>query len=137
VPNRLSLSGHTDAARYAGGERGFSNWELSSNRANASRRELIAGGLDPARVARVVGLAETVPFKTEDLYDAANRRISIVVMNRKTEEALRAQGGLIDVGADVPLDEEGLRDKIETQTVAPAPGLPRPRIRPLPGAGPS
>ncbi|BAL25562.1 flagellar motor protein MotB [Azoarcus sp. KH32C] len=133
VPNRLSLSGHTDAARYAGGERGFSNWELSANRANASRRELIAGGLDPARVARVVGLAETVPFKKEDLYDASNRRISIVVMNRKTEEALRAQGGLIDVGANAPLDEEALRGKIESQTAVPPPGGARPQIRPLPG----
>jgi chemotaxis protein MotB len=43
VPNRVSISGHTDAQPYAGGERGYSNWELSADRANASRRELMAG----------------------------------------------------------------------------------------------
>jgi len=55
VPNRISLTGHTDSARYAGGERGFSNWELSSDRANASRRALVAGGLAPEKITRVVG----------------------------------------------------------------------------------
>ncbi|MGL1834329.1 flagellar motor protein MotB [Rhodocyclaceae bacterium SMB388] len=90
VPNRLSLSGHTDAAPFAGGERGFSNWELSSNRANASRREMIAGGLEPGKVARVVGLAETIPQVADDPLDPANRRISIIVMNRRTDEALRS-----------------------------------------------
>lgn len=44
VPNKISLSGHTDDLPYASGERGYSNWELSADRANASRRELIAGG---------------------------------------------------------------------------------------------
>lgn len=117
VPNRLSLSGHTDAARYAGGERGFSNWELSSNRANASRRELIAGGLDPAKVVRVVGLADTIPFNADDLLDPTNRRISIVVMNRKTEQAVRAQGGALDVNAADELDDEKLRQDIESQLV--------------------
>lgn len=88
VPNRLSLSGHTDAAPFAGGDRGFSNWELSSNRANASRREMIAGGLAPGKVARVVGLADTIPLIEDDPFDPANRRISIIVMNKRTEEAL-------------------------------------------------
>jgi chemotaxis protein MotB len=52
VPNRVSLTGHTDAAQFGGGEKGFSNWELSANRANASRRELIVGGMDEAKVLR-------------------------------------------------------------------------------------
>ncbi len=117
VPNRLILSGHTDAAQYAGGERGFSNWELSANRANASRRELIAGGLAPVKVVRVVGLAETVPFKTDDLFDPTNRRISIIVMNRRKEEAVRAEGGTVDISAGVPVDDEALRKDIEAQPV--------------------
>ena len=62
VSNRVSLAGHTDAAQFAGGDRGFSNWELSANRANASRRELVAGGMDDSKVLRVVGLASTVLF---------------------------------------------------------------------------
>ncbi|MCL2831195.1 MAG: flagellar motor protein MotB [Betaproteobacteria bacterium] len=88
VPNRVSLSGHTDAAQYATGGHGFSNWELSANRANASRRELIAGGMDEQKVLRVVGLASTVLFNANDPLDPVNRRISIVVMNKKTEDAI-------------------------------------------------
>lgn len=88
LPNRLSLSGHTDAKPFPGGDRGFSNWELSANRANASRRELIAGGLDPAKVLRVVGLAETIPFNVDDPLDPSNRRITIIVMNKRTEDAV-------------------------------------------------
>ena len=57
VPNRLTLEGHTDAAPFGGGDRGYSNWELSADRANASRRELIAGGLPDDRTLRVQGLA--------------------------------------------------------------------------------
>lgn len=101
VPNRLSLSGHTDASRYAGGERGFSNWELSANRANASRRELIAGSMDPTKVVRVVGLADTVPFDAANPHDASNRRISIIVLNRRTEEAIRAEGTGEEADAEV------------------------------------
>ncbi|MCK0508990.1 flagellar motor protein MotB [Aromatoleum anaerobium] len=129
VQNRLSLSGHTDAAKYAGGERGFSNWELSSNRANASRRELVAGGLEPGKVIRVVGLAETVPMKEDDLFDPTNRRISIVVMNRKTEEAVRAQRGLLDVGATMPVDDEKLRRDIGAASAMPA-GRARAALQP-------
>ena len=100
VPNRLSLSGHTDSVPYAGGERGFSNWELSTNRANASRRELIAGGLEPQKVARVVGLADTVPFVEDDPRDPSNRRISIIVMNKRTEQALQETGSTAEIWVD-------------------------------------
>ncbi len=62
VPNRLTLEGHTDAAPFVGGERGYSNWELSADRANASRRELMAGGLPDDRMLRVQGLASSLPF---------------------------------------------------------------------------
>lgn len=91
VDNRVSMSGHTDSAQYAGGERGFSNWELSSNRANAARRELVAGGLEAGKMLRVVGLADTAHLNPDDPLDPANRRISIVVLNRAAEEAMRSQ----------------------------------------------
>ena len=91
VDNRISLSGHTDSSQYAGGERGFSNWELSSNRANASRRELVAGGLEAGKMVRVVGLADTIPLNRDDPFDPINRRISIIVLNKSTEEAIRGQ----------------------------------------------
>lgn len=88
VPNRVSLSGHTDAAQFSGGGKGFSNWELSANRANASRRELVAGGMDENKVLRVVGMSATVLFDKNDPLNPANRRISIVVLNKRTEENL-------------------------------------------------
>ena len=101
APNKLSLSGHTDAAQYGGGDKGFSNWELSANRANASRRELILGGMDEHKVLRVVGLASTLLFDKNDPLGSINRRISIVVLNRKSEEALLqddGKGDAVEVG---------------------------------------
>ncbi|HJV70830.1 flagellar motor protein MotB [Ideonella sp.] len=86
VPNLLTLEGHTDANPFQGGERGYSNWELSADRANASRRELVAGGLAENRVLRVQGLAFSQPFDRNDPSSAANRRISIIVMNREAED---------------------------------------------------
>ena len=86
IDSRISLSGHTDAAPFSGGERGYSNWELSADRANASRRELIAGGMDERKVARVVGLAASVPFDAAAPEAAVNRRISIVVLNKIAEK---------------------------------------------------
>lgn len=100
VDNKLSLSGHTDATPYAGGNRGFGNWELSTNRANASRREMVAGGMDDAKVMRVVGLASTVLFDKSDPFSASNRRISIIVMNKNTEEAILRDGKVVEVGGD-------------------------------------
>ena len=86
VPNRLTLEGHTDATAYAGGERGYSNWELSADRANASRRVLVEGGLPDDRMLRVQGLASSSPFDRQDPHAATNRRISIIVMNREAED---------------------------------------------------
>ncbi len=86
VPNRLTLEGHTDAIPFPGGERNYSNWELSADRANASRRELILGGLPDEQVLRVQGLAASAPYDRKDPGSPANRRISITVMNREAEE---------------------------------------------------
>lgn len=86
VPNHLTLEGHTDAQPFSAGERGYSNWELSADRANASRRELVAGGLTEDRVLRVQGLAASQLLNRELPADAQNRRISIVVMNREAED---------------------------------------------------
>ena len=88
VPNRLTLEGHTDAQPFSAGDRGYSNWELSADRANASRRELLAGALPEDRVLRVLGLAASVPFNRDDPLDPQNRRISIIVLNREAEERI-------------------------------------------------
>jgi chemotaxis protein MotB len=89
VPNRLTLEGHTDALPFgSGADRGYSNWELSADRANASRRELLAGGLPEDQVLRVQGLAASNPFDRRDPAAPANRRISIIVMTREAEESV-------------------------------------------------
>jgi chemotaxis protein MotB len=88
IPNRLSLSGHTDAKPYAGGERGYSNWELSADRANASRRELVAGGIADEKIIRVVGQGSSLHFDKADPNNPANRRISIIVLNQKAERRI-------------------------------------------------
>jgi len=108
VENRISLSGHTDAQPFAGGDRGFGNWELSTNRANASRREMVAGGMDDAKIMRVVGLASTVLYDKQDPYSPTNRRISIIVMNKRTEEAILADGRQTEVESAQDLDTKSI-----------------------------
>ena len=88
VPNRLTLEGHTDAQPFGSTERGYSNWELSADRANASRRELVIGGLPEDHVLRVQGLAASNPYDRKDPAAPTNRRISIVVMTREAEDRL-------------------------------------------------
>lgn len=98
VPNKVSLSGHTDATPYASGEKGYSNWELSADRANASRRILIAGGMDESKILRVVGLSSAVLFNKEDPFNPVNRRITIIVMTKKAEESVFRETGNLEVG---------------------------------------
>ena len=133
VDNRISLTGHTDSSRYAGGARGFSNWELSSNRANASRREMVAGGLEDGKVIRVVGLADIIPLKPDDPFDPTNRRISIVVLNKRSEQALLGTAQDMRVGTDQPLDttriEQRLRPSEPPSEVEPEPEKPPPALR--------
>jgi len=103
VENRITLSGHTDAQPYSGGQRGYSNWELSADRANASRRELIAAGIHEKKILRVVGLADSVSFNKADPLDPSNRRISIIVMTRKAEQSAVGDGPTLEVNATRPL----------------------------------
>jgi len=79
LPNRVSISGHTDANPLAG-RPGYSNWELTADRANAVRRILEKGGLSNDRIYQVVGKADSEPLFPEDPYMAANRRLSVVLL---------------------------------------------------------
>jgi chemotaxis protein MotB len=88
VDNRLALAGHTDATPYGSGDRGYSNWELSSDRANASRRELITAGVPDAKLLRVLGMASSSPLLPNAPLDPINRRISIIVMTKEAEDRL-------------------------------------------------
>ncbi|EJM19784.1 flagellar motor protein [Pseudomonas sp. GM21] len=92
VPNKISISGHTDAKPYSGtGD--FGNWELSANRANAARRALIAGSYPDQQVARVVGYASSALFDRENPFNPVNRRIDIVVLTKKAQRAIEGSQG--------------------------------------------
>jgi chemotaxis protein MotB len=105
VDAKLAMTGHTDSTPYAGNQRSYSNWELSADRANASRRELIAGGMDPQKIARVVGLADSNLLDKDDSRNPLNRRISIIVLNKIAEERLQRAGGEIEAGAPEAVSE--------------------------------
>ncbi len=88
LPNRISISGHTDDTPFVGSDRTrYTNWELSAARANAARRVLVDGGLGIDKIARVIGMSSYVILDTKNPKNSMNRRISIVVLNKATEEA--------------------------------------------------
>ncbi|MCG6117365.1 MAG: flagellar motor protein MotB [Aquimonas sp.] len=121
VERSISLSGHTDATPFGGaGVRGYSNWELSADRANAARRELVAAGLPQDKVSRVVGLSSSVLFDRDNPTNPINRRISIIVMTREAEASARELESFGTSGEAEPAEES----------------TPPPDIRPpLPGIG--
>ena len=92
VPNHISIAGHTDSLAYHGAQDGYSNWELSSERANSARRELLTGGMNAAKILQIRGLADALPFDKNDTTNPANRRISIVVLNQAAEENFLRDG---------------------------------------------
>ena len=103
VDQRIGLAGHTDAASYAFGDKSYSNWELSADRANATRRELVGGGLADNKIIRVVGLGSAVLAKPEAPLDASNRRVTIVVLNQATERAIGKDGAELQATEDNPV----------------------------------
>ncbi|MBE0403402.1 flagellar motor protein MotB [Halomonas citrativorans] len=117
LPNDLSISGHTDNVPYAGGYRGYSNWELSNDRANASRRELVTGGLDPDQLLRVSGFANRVVLPDTDPRDPVNRRIELVVLLPEIAEAIR-NPGTMSSDATLPASAD---DLVEDLTQEPLP----------------
>ncbi|MBO0368892.1 flagellar motor protein MotB [Pseudomonas putida] len=103
VPNKISVSGHTDAKAYAGSG-DYGNWELSANRANAARRALVAGGYPDNQVARVVGYASSSLFDRKNPFNPVNRRIDIIVLTKKAQRNIEGEQGTPDVppASDAP-----------------------------------
>lgn len=99
VDNKISLDGHTDQSPYSNSALGYSNWELSADRANASRRELALAGLPDNKLARVVGMASSLLLEPDNPLSPTNRRISILVMTKEAEERLLG-------GNRIPLEVE-------------------------------
>ncbi|CAB5698946.1 Chemotaxis protein MotB [Delftia tsuruhatensis] len=100
--NRISLSGHTDAAPYGNADRGYSNWELSADRANASRRELVAAGMPLNQLARITGLASSDLLLPDDPRAPQNRRITITVLTQEAEKRLLGHRGPVTRNALPP-----------------------------------
>jgi chemotaxis protein MotB len=97
VENKVSMDGHTDRTPYGNAARGYSNWELSADRANAARRELVLAGMPEEKLVRVVGMASSLLLEPDNPFSPSNRRISILVMTKDAEERM--------LGADrVPLE---------------------------------
>lgn len=119
VPNRISISGHTDIKPYVADN--YSNWELSADRANAARRALVVGGLPQDKVGRVVGLASSVLLDSAVPDSPVNRRISIIVMNRRTEEAIRHENGTLLAVQPPGATEQGSTPVAGAATPASAP----------------
>jgi chemotaxis protein MotB len=121
LPNKVSLNGHTDALPFPSNKTGYSNWDLSTDRANVARRELTQGGLSEEKVLRVVGLASSIPFNAQNPSDPMNRRISIIVMNKKTENQVLHEGA-VDKMTAVPV-LPGVSSNIQQNTqISPSPG---------------
>ncbi|MEG0861961.1 MAG: flagellar motor protein MotB [Pseudomonas sp.] len=121
VPNKISISGHTDAKPYAGtGD--FGNWELSANRANAARRALVAGGYPDAQVARVVGYASSSLFDRANPLNPVNRRIDIIVLTKKAQRTIEGE-------QPQPVVPEGAVP--DANVPAPAAPAPAPEAEPM------
>ncbi len=92
LPNEVEITGHTDSAPFRNREN-YSNWELSADRANASRRVLVDNGLQPKRVTEVTGRADENLLVPENPTSPRNRRISILLRYVEPAEA-RTPGGV-------------------------------------------
>lgn len=89
VPNKVTIQGHTDASPYDNpDELDYTNWELSSQRANAARRALIKAGMNEDKVMMVTGFSSTVLLDKSNPLNPENRRISIIVMKKKAEDKI-------------------------------------------------
>ncbi|HEY1844017.1 MAG TPA: flagellar motor protein MotB [Buttiauxella sp.] len=104
LPNQISLTGHTDSLPYAGGNRGYSNWELSAGRANAARRVLVTAGLDDERFLRVIGTGSRMGLDNISPDNPMNRRISILVLSKPKEQQIRDENTVLQQ-ATTPLPE--------------------------------
>ncbi|WP_198089087.1 flagellar motor protein MotB [Variovorax sp. E3] len=115
LPNKITLSGHTDAIVYTN-DRSYGNWELSADRANASRRELMFGGMAEDKVLRVIGLADSMHLDRADPRNPINRRISIILLNHRTQERIERENG----------SDGGMRvGKVPVPVASVAPAAPR------------
>jgi len=102
MPNEISIRGHTDSHQYSAAAK-YTNWELSSDRANSSRRELLKAGVPTGRLSDVMGKADREHLFAENPLDERNRRISIILLNESLDHAY--ERGAFDDDLDDGLDD--------------------------------
>lgn len=115
VPNMVSIYGHTDSVPFGADGAIYSNWELSSDRANSARRALAEGSLPEDRFAQIIGMGSTVPFDEIDPTSQVNRRIVIMVLSETAEQNLR------DGTAEA--ERDGIAPPEEAQSRGPIPEI--------------
>lgn len=133
LPNKISITGHTDSTQYAFSAK-YGNWELSADRANASRREFLADGLPAGRIERVAGVADTEPLDKTDPAAPHNRRISIVLLRESADKlagvaapgAVAASAASTATPAQVPSSPPASVSSPPQQTAAQAASPPAP-----------
>jgi chemotaxis protein MotB len=103
VPNKISITGHTDSTPYGVGAT-YTNWELSSDRANAARRAMLSGGYPDDKVATVQGMGSAAPYLVDKPSEPINRRIAIIVLKKAVSDALSNGGGGIHSTDLIPSD---------------------------------
>ena len=109
LPNKISIRGHTDSMQY-GKDASYTNWELSADRANASRRVMLESGYETTKVENVQGKADREPLDIKDPSSARNRRISLIVLKQSlVATAKRAE------------------ENFKKNTAAPTPAAPEPK----------
>ena len=91
VPNKMSIAGHTDDSPYLQGDKGFSNWELSTQRANSSRRELVQAGLAEGKIVRIIGMSDTMNIKDAAADAPENRRISLLILTHDAQNEIEKE----------------------------------------------
>lgn len=136
MPQNIAISGHTDAVRFVS-DNGYSNWELSADRANNARRVLKDLGVEENRVARVVGRADTEPLLPEDPENARNRRLSIVLLRGTGDQQLpQASEEQQEAPAEEPAAEEPAEEIEQPKQSILAPDLTGAQGEPAEGGDP-
>lgn len=112
VENRLSITGHTDSDPYAtANPENDINWELSAQRANAARRALMEAGIEKKQIAQILGMGDTAPLDINNPESDINRRIAIVLLNKKSEESISSRSG----GVSAQFINEDKADEAEVE----------------------
>jgi chemotaxis protein MotB len=121
LPNHLLLEGHTDAQPYAS-ENGYTNWELSADRANAARRLLQQDGVGQQQISQVRGYADQLLRVKNDPLDPSNRRISLIVQWVPAPEPLTSNGKAAEKDGETSQGKQ----KAAVQPAAPTPATGQP-----------